>query len=152
MEERTCETCDNFVFGKRVVCKACSIQRSVDARKLANAKRKEDSKPMTLERLLREEEEKAKKAGLHFGIREENLKIPDRCPVFRETRIVWGGHPVHLESPPMVYRPDKTKPWVPAYVEVISQRLGDMRLSDMDLVTLTRFTEWLNERVARYQW
>lgn len=70
---------------------------------------------------------RAKCKGLEFNLTEDDIIVPDICPVFNipfGKGIGWGGK---LPSSPSLDRIDSTKGYIPGNVAIISHRANALK-------------------------
>lgn len=123
------------LFKLNQVCKPC---RSVKAKK--------DYENVDLKkRMLQRAKSRAELKGLDFSITEEDIDIPESCPVLGIP--LEKGTGVATDASPSLDRLRPSKGYVPGNVAVISYKANRIK-SDATLTELRKVLEWFESCVA----
>lgn len=76
--------------------------------------------------LLQKSKSRAKKLGLDFTITENDITIPDYCPVLG-LKLELGAGKGKIPNSPSLDRIDNTKGYIPDNVQVMSWRANDLK-------------------------
>ncbi len=78
-------------------------------------------------KLLSDARGRAKRKGIEFSIKVEDIVIPERCPVFGLPFQVGEGAGGHTPMSPSLDRVDSSRGYVPGNVQVISYRANTIK-------------------------
>ena len=92
--------------------------------------------------LLSNARKRAEKKGIPFDIDENDIIIPDRCPVFG-VELCYGSRNYH-GSAPSLERIDPTKGYVKGNIAVISHRANNLK-GDATIEELQAIISWLRK-------
>ena len=104
---------------RKTTCKKCS--KSISQKKKRDRDWKYESKKI----MYRNMRNRCKRSGMEFSITEEDILIPELCPVLgiplkRESRDSWY-------SSPSIDRIDNTKGYIPGNIIVVSRRVNILK-------------------------
>lgn len=141
-----CRKCNNKHLTKYYSDNPSALQDSYKRRALAHRKNPIPS-------MLTEARARAKKKGLEFNLTKEDIKIPDKCPVFGVALIVGSKISSNREAWPSLDRINPLYGYVKGNVQVISYKANVMKqnatpeqLIQFANWVLTEFTEKYNGR------
>jgi|SRR5690554_1529436 len=136
--------------GKSGWCRDCYNSNSsayywgdIDSKRAYNSKWSREFRKNNPEKfLLKKAKERARERNLDFDISEEDIEIPEVCPVLGIA--LRAGKGKVTDNSPTLDRSDNSKGYVKGNVQVISWRANRLK-SDMSLEEAERLYKWLKK-------
>ena len=137
--KRYCEEC--YKERRRVAARKHYANGQPESRRLAAERQKQRVKDSDQYRLFLSAKHRARQVGLEFNIKQEDIVVPEVCPVFKIPFIKNSEYTASID------RIDSTKGYVKGNIQILSWKANTMK-SNASEEELNMFADWIKTRTV----